>query len=232
MWPKKKRKKKEEQIPFLPSLQSTITHCIQKDWNPFSQQLYKFIAMLSQNRHNQHAQCTVLKERAAVLGVLGLLVRFVKKTASVQELTNRNKAFTHTLKHCSSIKTIREWGALWLCQAPPRHRLHTLSLIKHMECNPRRQALPVVSPAPVNVMLVCRHGNLSRTLHSFTFTQTEKKIKKNPLTVTTMTAIFMAMHNCEMWWNSPSPIDLFFSPLSFKKVFSTIKLLKKPVFRK
>lgn len=133
--------------------------------------------MLSQKRHNQHTQCTVLKERAAVLGVLGLLVRFVKKTASVQELTNRNKAFTHTLKHCSSLKTIREWVALWLCQAPPRHRLHTLSLIKHMECNPRRQALPVVSPAPVNVMLVCRHGNLSRTLPSFTFTQTEKKKK-------------------------------------------------------
>lgn len=228
---KKKKKKKKEQIPFLPSLQSTITHCIQKDWNPFSQQLYKFIAMLSQNRHNQHTQCTVLKERAAVLGVLGLLVRFVKKTASVQELTNRNKAFTHTLKHCSSIKTIREWGALWLCQAPPRHRLHTLSLIKHMECNPRRQALPVVSPAPVNVMLVCRHGNLSRTLHSFTFTQTEKKKKKS----TDSNNNDRNFHgDAQLWDVMKFPVSnwLVFSPLSFKKVFSTIKLLKKPVFRK
>lgn len=187
--------------------------------------------MLSQNRHNQHTQCTVLKERAAVLGVLGLLVRFVKKTASVQELTNRNKAFTHTLKHCSSIKTIREWGALWLCQAPPRHRLHTLSLIKHMECNPRRQALPVVSPAPVNVMLVCRHGNLSRTLHSFTFTQTEK----NKIKSTDSNNNDRNFHgDAQLWDVMKFPVSnwLVFSPLSFKKVFSTIKLLKKPVFRK
>lgn len=51
---------------------------------------------ITEQRHNQHTRCTVLIGRAQVLAILGLLIRFIKKTAGVQELTYRNKAYKHS----------------------------------------------------------------------------------------------------------------------------------------
>lgn len=36
---------------------------------------------ITEQRHNQHTRCTVLIGRAPVLGILALLIRFIKKTA-------------------------------------------------------------------------------------------------------------------------------------------------------
>lgn len=53
---------------------------------------------ITEQRHNQHTRCTVLIGRAPVLGIffLALLIRFIKKTVWVQELTYRNKAYKHS----------------------------------------------------------------------------------------------------------------------------------------
>lgn len=84
---------------------------------------------------------------------------------------------------------------------PTPHRLHTLSLIKHMECNPRGQAPLVVAPAAVNAVLKRRHSNLSCNPSP---PSSHLKMKRNPLTETT-TAIFCG--DAKLWdvTKFPSP---------------------------
>ena len=104
-----------------------------------------------------------LIRRAPVLGILALLIKFIKKTAWVQELTYRNKAYKHS-KTLFFIRNNKTMSFPVTLSTPPSTD-YIQSLIKHMECN-----LFPLFPQLLNVVLAFwRTWHPTCTLPSFTF---------------------------------------------------------------